>query len=85
MLKSVASCGFAWDNYYITVLSKSSGGDSGGASGSGSGESAQIMSRPSKRPFTAASPAAGRTADRHPASGGVAARQPFEPFVSFPN
>jgi hypothetical protein len=47
ILKSVASCGFAWDNYYSAVLSKSSGGDSGGASGSVSGQSAQTMSRPS--------------------------------------
>jgi hypothetical protein len=79
MLKSVAFCGFAWDNYYITVLSKS-GGDSGGVSGSGSGQSAQTMSRPS-----AASEGTGRTADRHLASGGVAARQHFDPFVSIPN
>jgi hypothetical protein len=76
MLKSVASCGAAWDNY-STVLSKSSGGDNSGGSGgaSGSGQSTQIMSRPSKRPFTAANQAADRTADR----------QPFDPFVSIPN
>jgi hypothetical protein len=83
MLKSVASYGTAWDNYYSTVLSRSSGGDSGGASGSG--ESAQIMSRPSKWPFTAANQDASRGADRQPAGGGGAARQPFDPFVFIPN
>jgi hypothetical protein len=54
MLKSVASCGAAWDSYYSTVLSRT-GGDSGDASGGASGQSAQ-MSRPSKRPFTAVTP-----------------------------
>jgi hypothetical protein len=67
------------------VLSKSSdgsGSDNGG--GSGSGQSTQVMSRPSKRPFTAANQTAGRTDDRQPVGGG-AARQPLEPFVSIPN
>jgi hypothetical protein len=83
MLKSVASCALAWDNYNTTVLSKPSGGsvpDSGG--GSGSGQFTQ--SRPSKRPFTAANQAADRIADRQHLGGG-AARQRFDPFVTFPN
>jgi hypothetical protein len=79
MLKSVASCGVAWDNYYNTMLSRS-GRDCGGASGSGSGQSAQ-MSRPSKRLITAVDPpAANRPSDRQPVGG--AARQAFDPFVS---
>jgi hypothetical protein len=87
MLRSVVSCGAAWDNYYNTVLSKPSGGDSGGGSGgaSGSGQSSQIMSRPSKRPFTAANETAGRSAYRQPAGSGGVARQLFDPFVYIPN
>jgi hypothetical protein len=80
MLKSVASCGVSWDNYYSTVLSKTgvnSGGssDSGGASSSGSG-GAQ-MQRPSKRPFTAVTPPNATQVQG-------AARQAFDPFVSIP-
>ena len=42
MLKQVASCGEAWENYYTTVLSKTGGNSgvvSGGASACGSGGS----------------------------------------------
>jgi hypothetical protein len=70
MLKSVASCGLAWDNYYRTVLSKLSGGSCPDSSG-GSSSGQFTQSRPSKRPFTAANQAAGRTADRQHGQGGV--------------
>jgi hypothetical protein len=79
MLKSVASCGVAWDSYDSTVLSRP-GANSGGASGSGgasdSGQSAQ-MQRPSKRPFTSMTPP-----NANQVQG--AARQAFDPFVSIP-
>jgi hypothetical protein len=53
MLKQVASCATAWDNYFETILSKPGGGSgvvNGGAHASGSGLRGE---RPSKRPFTA--------------------------------
>jgi hypothetical protein len=83
MLKIVASCGLDWDNYFSTVLSKPSGG-SGPNSGGGSGSGQFTHYRPSKRPFTAANQAVGRTADRQPVGGG-AAKQPFDPFITIPN
>jgi hypothetical protein len=87
MLKSVVSCGSAWDYHYSTMLSIPSGGDNGGGSGgaSGSGQSSQFMSRPCKRPFTAANQTAGRSADRWPAGSGGAARQLLDPFLTIPN
>jgi hypothetical protein len=80
MLKSVASCGLSWDNYFNTVLSRT-GGNSGGASGSasggarGSGGGGAQGQRPSKRPFTAVTSPNGTTVQG-------AAKQAFDPFVS---
>jgi hypothetical protein len=83
MLRSVASCGIAWDSYYSTLLSgPSGGGGSGGSRGSG-GRSGGQFTRPGKRPFTSADQTAGRLANMQPTGGG-AARQPFDPFVSIP-
>jgi hypothetical protein len=80
MLKSVASCGMSWDNYFNTMLSKS-GVNSGGAGGSGgisgSGSGGAQGQRPSKRPSTAVTSPNGT-----PVQG--AARQAFDPFVSIP-
>jgi hypothetical protein len=78
MLKSVAPCVVAWDNYYSTVMLRPSG-NSGGASGSSGGPSGQSaqMQRPSKRPFTAVTPPNATQVQG-------AARQAFDPFVSIP-
>jgi hypothetical protein len=86
MLKSVASCGVAWDNYFSTVLSGPGGGGGGSVPNSGGGGigGGQFTQRPSKRPFTPADQTARRTAARQPVGGG-AARQPFDPFVTIPN
>jgi hypothetical protein len=82
MLKSVASCGLSWDNYFNTVLSRT-GDNSGGASGSasggagGSGGGNAHGQSPSKRPFTAVTSPNGTTVQG-------AAKQAFDPFVSIP-
>ncbi len=93
MMKSVASCGIAWDLYYSTVLSGGGSGGNGGHGGSGGsggsrGTGGSTGGRPGKRPFTSTDQNVGRLANggggRQPAGGG-AARQPFDPFVSIPN
>jgi hypothetical protein len=79
MLKQVASCAIAWDNYFEQLLSKSGGGSgvvTGGAQACGSGLKGE---RSSKRPFTAVAEQKGTTVQSAKRQGA------FDPFVSIQN
>jgi hypothetical protein len=81
MLKQVASCAIAWDNYFETILSKPGGGSgvvNGGAQASGSGGGGR-GERPSKRPFTAVAEQKGTTMQ------GATRQAAFDPFISISN